>query len=136
MTVQSISAITLAVRDMARSVAFYHDGAGIPILYGGPDASFTSLSVGDGYLNLILSDDAEVRWWGRCILYVDDVDAHHQPNGRGRLQPRWCSLRRPLAGALLPHHRPRRPRDQLCAANHVLKSPDPVRVAKADFSRA
>ena len=78
MTVQSISAITLAVRDMARSVAFYHDGAGIPILYGGPDASFTSLSVGDGYLNLILSDDAEVRWWGRCILYVDDVDAHHR----------------------------------------------------------
>ena len=38
MTVQSISAITLAVRDMARAVAFYHDGAGIPILYGGPDA--------------------------------------------------------------------------------------------------
>ena len=78
MTVQSISAITLAVRDMARSVAFYHQGAGIPILYGGPDASFTSLSVGDGYLNLILSTDADVRWWGRCILYVDDVDAHHR----------------------------------------------------------
>ncbi len=78
MTVQSISAITLAVRDMARAVAFYHDGAGIPILYGGPDAAFTSLRVGDGYLNLILAADAEVRWWGRCILYVDDVDAHHR----------------------------------------------------------
>ena len=78
MTVQSISAITLAVRDMARSVAFYHRGAGIPILYGGPDAGFTSLSIGDGYLNLILAHDADVRWWGRCILYVDDVDAHHR----------------------------------------------------------
>ena len=76
MTVQSISAITLAVRDMARAVAFYHNGAGIPILYGGPDAAFTSLQVGDGYLNLILTPDANVRWWGRCILYVDDVDAH------------------------------------------------------------
>ena len=30
MTVQSISAITLAVQDMKRSVAFYHQGAGIP----------------------------------------------------------------------------------------------------------
>ena len=75
--VQSISAITLAVRDMARAVAFYHEGAGIPILYGGPDADFTSLRVGSGYLNLILAPDAAVRWWGRCILYVDDVDAHH-----------------------------------------------------------
>ena len=78
MTVQSISAITLAVKDMANSVAFYHDGAGIPILYGGPGASFTSLSVGDGYLNLILEREADVRWWGRCILYVDDVDEHHR----------------------------------------------------------
>ncbi len=78
MTVQSISAITLAVRDMARAVAFYHDGAGIPILYGGPDTSFTSFRIGGGYLNLILSNDADVRWWGRCILYVDDVDAHHR----------------------------------------------------------
>ena len=81
MTVQSISAITLAVRDMARAVAFYHDGAGIPILYGGPDTSFTSFRIGGGYLNLILSNDADVRWWGRCILYVDDVDAHHRRNG-------------------------------------------------------
>ena len=78
MAVRSISAITLAVRDMARSVAFYEGGAGIPILYGGPNAAFTSLQVGDGYLNLILCPDAKVRWWGRCILYVDDVDAHHR----------------------------------------------------------
>jgi catechol 2,3-dioxygenase-like lactoylglutathione lyase family enzyme len=78
MTVQSISAITLAVQNMARSVDFYHRGAGIPILYGGPDASFTSLTIGGGYLNLILAEDANVRWWGRCILYVDDVDAHHR----------------------------------------------------------
>ena len=76
-TVQSISAITLAVRDMPRAVAFYHNGAGIPILYGGPDAAFTSLAIGGGYLNLILTPDADIRWWGRCILYVDDVDAHH-----------------------------------------------------------
>lgn len=78
MTVQSISAITLAVQDMKRSVAFYHGGAGIPILYGGADAGFTSFQIGDAYLNLILSHDAQIKWWGRCILYVNDVDAHHR----------------------------------------------------------
>ena len=111
MTVQSISAITLAVRDMARAVAFYHEGAGIPILYGGSEAGFTSLSVGDGYLNLILSTDADVRWWGRCILYVDDVDAHHRRMVDAGYTPDGAPADAPLAGTLLPHHRPGRARD-------------------------
>lgn len=83
MTVQSISAITLAVRDMARSVDFYQAKVGLEPLYGGGGASFTSFRVGKGYLNLILEsqggwspDQAGGRpWWGRVILYVDDVDA-------------------------------------------------------------
>ena len=73
MTVQSISAVTLGVGDMARSVAFYRDGVGLRMLYGGEGAGFTSFQVGEGYLNLILTD-RQVKWWGRTIFYVDDVD--------------------------------------------------------------
>ncbi len=73
MTVESISAVTLAVRDMARSVAFYRDGIGLSLLYGGEGADFTSFRVGGGYLNLTLTN-GEVNWWGRAIFYVDNVD--------------------------------------------------------------
>jgi catechol 2,3-dioxygenase-like lactoylglutathione lyase family enzyme len=78
MGVERLSAITLVVVDMARSVAFY-DALGLRLLYGGADAAFTSYAVGDGYLNLQL-DAAAPRpapLWGRAILYVDDVDAVH-----------------------------------------------------------
>jgi catechol 2,3-dioxygenase-like lactoylglutathione lyase family enzyme len=73
-TVQRISAITLAVHDMARSVQFYQHHLGLRLLYGGNNASFTSLAVGAGYLNLILASDRDWSWWGRAIFYVDDVD--------------------------------------------------------------
>ena len=75
MTVQKISAVTLAVRDMARSVDFYRNNVGLEMLHGGDSASFTSFRVGEGYLNLILAPDGGWNWWGRLILYVDDVDA-------------------------------------------------------------
>ena len=73
MTVQSISAITLAVRDMARSVVFYRDQLSLPLLYGGEEAGFTSFRVGSSYLNLT-REPSEIAWWGRAIFYVDDVD--------------------------------------------------------------
>ncbi len=82
MNVRSISAVTLAVSDMARSVEFYHDKVGLEILYGGGAASFTSFRLGDGYLNLILDPEGENRgarsWWGRLIFHVEDVDALYQ----------------------------------------------------------
>lgn len=74
--VQSISAVTLGVNDMARSVLFYRDGVGLEMLYGGECAGFTSFRVGDGYLNLVLTDKS-LAWWGRTIFYVDDVDRMH-----------------------------------------------------------
>lgn len=77
MAVESISAVTLAVTDMARSVAFYRDFVGLDLLYGGESAAFTSFRVGGGYVNLMLRDDAP-QWWGRLIFYVDDVDAHYR----------------------------------------------------------
>ena len=75
MTVQHISAVTLAVRDMARSVDFYREKVGLELLYGGESESFSSFRVGGGYLNLILAPGGGWSWWGRLILYVDDVDA-------------------------------------------------------------
>ena len=78
LTVQHISAVTLAVRDMARSVEFYHGKLGLTLLYGDGDASFTSFRVGDGYINLVLDSDADRSWWGRLIFYVDDVDGFYR----------------------------------------------------------
>ena len=87
MTVQKISAITLAVRDMARSVDFYQSKVGLKMLYGGGSASFTSFRTGDGYLNLTLASVAELAWWGRVIFYVDDVDAMYRRLVQAGLTP-------------------------------------------------
>ncbi len=78
MNVRSISAVTLAVADMARSVDFYRDKVGLEILYGGDSASFSSFKVGEGYLNLTLESQGARTWWGRLIFHVDDVDALYQ----------------------------------------------------------
>ena len=73
--IESISAVTVLVVDMARSVRFY-EAIGFERLYGGEDAEFTSYRVGDGYLNLAFrAEGGDVAGWGRTILYVDDVDA-------------------------------------------------------------
>ena len=77
-TVEQISAITLAVRDMAKAVDFYRDKVGLAMQYGGESASFTSFRVGAGYLNLILAPEGGWKWWGRLIFYVDDVDAMYR----------------------------------------------------------
>ena len=91
MNVRSISAVTLAVADMARSVDFYRNKVGLEILYGGGEASFSSFKVGKGYLNLIL-DTRRVpqgarTWWGRLIFHVDDVDALYQRLVQAGLTP-------------------------------------------------
>lgn len=90
--VRSISAITLATHDMARAVRFYLS-LGFSIRYGGPDAEFTSLHAGAGFLNLIaIARDTQWSWWGRVIFHVDDVDAIY---------------RQALAAGLNPHDAPR-----------------------------
>ena len=43
--IETISAVTLAVTDMARSFAFY-ESLGFRLRYGGPDAAFTSFDPG------------------------------------------------------------------------------------------
>ena len=63
---------------MVRSVDFY-TSLGFQLLYGGPDATFSSFTIGDGYLNLI-TRPTEQHWsgWGRIIFHVSNVDALYQ----------------------------------------------------------
>ena len=78
MTIESISAITLATHDMSRAVQFYRT-LGFVLIHGGEETSFTSFQVGTGYLNLIAQPAVrQWSWWGRTILHVSDVDALYQ----------------------------------------------------------
>ncbi len=74
-SIESISAVSLATRDMARAVQFY-GSLGFTLRFGGEAASFTSWSAGSSYLNLIAQPTRQYSpWWGRVIFYVSDVDA-------------------------------------------------------------
>ena len=73
MTFRHISAVTLAVTNMARSVEFYRK-VGLELSYGGEDAGFTSFRLGRDSLNLVLASSGGPGWWGRAILQVDGVD--------------------------------------------------------------
>jgi catechol 2,3-dioxygenase-like lactoylglutathione lyase family enzyme len=76
--IEAISAVTLATHDMARAAAFYL-ALGFSLRYGGPEAIFTSFTVGGGYLNLVpAAADISWSWWGRVIFYVADVDAQYE----------------------------------------------------------
>jgi catechol 2,3-dioxygenase-like lactoylglutathione lyase family enzyme len=77
MSIRAISAITLAVKEMPRSIAFYQ-ALGLELIYGGPDQTFTSLKSGQAFVNLIAAPKKHIHWWGRVILHVDDVDALYQ----------------------------------------------------------
>jgi catechol 2,3-dioxygenase-like lactoylglutathione lyase family enzyme len=72
--IESLSAITLATRDMARAVRFY-EALGFPLKYGGPGEAFTSFAFGPSFLNLTVETHGPIHWWGRVIIYVSDVDA-------------------------------------------------------------
>ena len=75
MNLDRISAVTIKVRDMARSVHFYHEILGLEIIYGGEQAAFTSLRTAgahDAILNLEQGDFGD--GWGRIIFHIKDVD--------------------------------------------------------------
>jgi len=76
MKVTKISAVTLPVSDMKKSVDFYSRIPNFKIVYGGPDSQFTSFLIEDttkSYLNLRLNEKHSTGS-GRIIFYVDDVD--------------------------------------------------------------
>jgi catechol 2,3-dioxygenase-like lactoylglutathione lyase family enzyme len=72
--IERISAVTLAVRDMAESFRFYAS-LGFVLHYGGADSAFTSFRLSDNYLNLELDTAHAPAIWGRIVFYVSDVDA-------------------------------------------------------------
>ena len=76
MRVSKISAVTLLVTDMKRSVEFYSKIPNFKIVYGGSEAQFTSFLIDDAvksYLNLKLGKTYSTGF-GRIIFYTDDVD--------------------------------------------------------------
>jgi len=76
MKVSKISAVTLLVSDMKRSVNFYSKIPNFKIVYGGSEAQFTSFLIDDtvkSYLNLKLNETHSTDF-GRIIFYTDDVD--------------------------------------------------------------
>ncbi len=74
--IEKISAVTLKVADMERSVLFYRDALGLEILYGGPNAGFSSLRVpGTEFPIINLQQGRATTDWGRMIFHVADVDA-------------------------------------------------------------
>jgi catechol 2,3-dioxygenase-like lactoylglutathione lyase family enzyme len=73
-SIDHISAVTLAVRDMAEAVAFYRK-LGFEVSYGGLDASFTTVRAGQTAVNLRQRTTSAGEIWDRVILRVDGVDA-------------------------------------------------------------
>ena len=76
MKVTKISAVTLPISDMKKSVDFYSKIPNFKMVYGGPDSQFTSFLIDDAaksYLNLKLNGKHSTGS-GRIIFYVDDVD--------------------------------------------------------------
>ena len=76
MKVTKISAVTLPISDMKKSVDYYSKIPNFKIVFGGHNTQFTSFLIEGGeksYLNLKLN---EVRLpnFGRIIFYVDHVD--------------------------------------------------------------
>ena len=76
MKVSKISAITLRISDMKKSVKFYSKIPNFKIVYGGSDSQFTSFLIDDAvksYLNLKLNETHSTDF-GRIIFYTEDVD--------------------------------------------------------------
>jgi len=83
--ISHISAITLVVGDMARSVKFYSK-LGLSLVYGGPEADFTTFQAGEGCINLIHGDPNK-GWWGRVVLRVEGVDSLYDRLTEAGLEP-------------------------------------------------
>ena len=84
--IEKISAVTLAVSDMARSVDFYKK-LGFRVAHGGAQDSFVSFNAGSSFVNLIVKTDHDGKWWGRAIFRIDDADAWYRAQMESGLAP-------------------------------------------------
>jgi catechol 2,3-dioxygenase-like lactoylglutathione lyase family enzyme len=73
-----IDAVTLLVTDMAASLDFYEVVGIDEVVFGGRDQPFSTLRVGDDYLNLTVGEGPPAGFWGRIVLHVEDPDAVHE----------------------------------------------------------
>tara|TARA_B100000949_G_scaffold231239_1_gene243144 strand:- start:201 stop:599 length:399 start_codon:yes stop_codon:yes gene_type:complete len=81
--VTRISAITLKVKDIDVSVAFYSQIPGFQLLYVRSGPNFASFGIDDNFINLEESHNINIDW-GRVILYCDNVDLiNHELRDRG-----------------------------------------------------
>lgn len=73
-----INAVTLVTAAMRTSCVFY-EALGFEVLSGGPETSFTTYRVGDGFLNVQFDPEHAPlpAIWGRVIFWVADVDVMH-----------------------------------------------------------
>ena len=94
MKVTKISAVTLPVSNMKRSVEFYSNLPNFKMVYGGSDNQFTSYLIDDvakSYLNLKLNQTCLPNF-GRIIFYVDDVDEVFAYMQNDETMSRLCKL--------------------------------------------
>ncbi len=71
--VLELNALTLATPRMSESVRFWTI-PGLEVTYGGPDESFTSLSMGGNFVNLFATEGGVAEFWGRAVLHVPSPD--------------------------------------------------------------
>ena len=78
MALGPVAQIHISVTDIDRSVAFYRDVLGIPLLFQVPEQSMAFFASGDVRLYLGVPETAEFA--SRCTLYfrVDDIAAEHR----------------------------------------------------------
>lgn len=74
--IEKIFAITFRVLNMQASVLFYRNVLGMELLFGGEQASFSSLRANDSASAILNLEQGEtVQQRGRLIFHVRDVDA-------------------------------------------------------------
>ena len=71
--IHHISAVTFAVRAMPEAITFYTQ-LGFTLVYGSPQARFSTLQAGETCVNLTLAPNFKPTWWGRTIFRVDNVE--------------------------------------------------------------
>lgn len=86
--IQTIAALTFAVSEMRRSVAFYR-ALGFELFAGDERSAFTTFRAGPSFLNLQRDPEHAPlpAIWGRVIFWVDDVDALHRRAVAGGFAP-------------------------------------------------
>ena len=86
--IQRISAVTLAVERMQRSVAFY-EMLGFRVVYGSGHSAFTTLQSGEAFVNLVATPAYQRHWWGRVIFRIEDADIHYNRLVAAGLEPEF-----------------------------------------------